>query len=179
MANSRTQVNINLIGKQPSALGQDFLKWSFNAGRIIIVLTELIALFALSYRFYIDRRIIDLHDQINRGKILVEAQGEKEEIYRNIQNRLANIKETEKVTKIKINIMNNILSSVSSGNFSSTNLTIDQSNIRFNGTAFSIFPINSFIEDLKRNPNVASISLDDISSTNQGIQFKIMIELDV
>ena len=176
MANS-PRVNINLIGKGKASFSQDFLRWTFNIGKIIIAATELVALLALGYRFYIDRKIIDLHDQIKREQLFVESQKTKEEIYRSIQARLANVKQTDEATNVKIGIMNNILQSVSTGNFTSTNLTIDRTNIRFDGIAFSIFPINSFIDQLKKNPAVTSISLDDIASTIRGIQFKITIEL--
>lgn len=176
MANS-PQVNIDLIGKPKTSVTQDFLKWTFNIGRIIIATTELIALGALAYRFYIDRQIIDLHDKIRRAQLFVEGQAPKEESYRSIHNRLTNIRLTEENTDIKIGIMNKILQSVALGNFSSSNLTIDLNNIRFTGTAFSVFPINTFIDDLKKNPDVNSISLDDITSTIMGVRFTLTIEL--
>lgn len=176
MANS-PQVNINLIGKPRVEFAHNFLKWTFNVGRVVIAATELVALAALGYRFYIDRKIIDLHDEIKRDQIFVESQASKEANYVSIENRLANIKRTEKSTKIKIDIMNEILSSISAGNFSSTDLTIDQLSIRLDGIAFSIYPVNAFIEELKKNPHVSSISLDDFSSTTDGIKFKISIEL--
>ena len=176
MANS-PRVNINLVGKGKASFSEDFLRWTFNIGKIIIATTELVALLALGYRFYIDRQIIDLHDQIKREQLFVESQKIKEENYRSIQTRLANVKQTDEATNVKIGIMNNILESVSTGNFTSTNLTIDSTNIKLDGIAFSIFPINSFIDQLKKNPAVTSISLDDIASTTRGIQFKISIEL--
>lgn len=170
-------VRINLTGKPREAIGQDFLKWSVNVGRIIIVLTELVAMAALLYRFTIDRKIIDLHDEIKKAELFVKAQSAKESDYRSIQNRLENIRITEGETRAKIKIMNSILESIAAGNFSSTNLTVNPNTININGVAFSVFPLNSFIESLKGNPNVTSISLDDVSSVAQGIQFKLTIEL--
>lgn len=178
MQNSR-EVKINLIGKPNVDFAARFVKWTFNGGRIIIAATELVVLLALAYRFYIDRKIIDLHDQIRNDQIFVARQKENEAKYMSIQNRLANIKRTEKNTDIKINIMTDILNSVAAGNFSSSNLTIDINTIRFEGTAFSIFAINSFIDQLKKNPNVSSISLDDFASGPDGIQFQITIELKI
>ena len=176
MQNSR-EVKINLIGKPNVDFASKFLKWTFNGGRIIIAGTELVVLIALGYRFYLDRKIIDLHDQIKNDQIFIENQKQNETNYVSIQNRLANIKETEKNTDIKITIMNSILNSVASGNFSSSDLSIDQNTVKFEGVAFSIFTINLFIEEMKKNPNVSSISLDDFSSGPDGIQFQITIEL--
>ena len=176
MANS-PQVKINLIGKPKQSLTQEFLKWAVNVGRIVIVVTELLALSALLYRFTVDRKIIDLHDKIKKAELFVKSQAAKEADYRSIQSRLENIKLTQAETKIKIDIMNDILKSISQGNFSSTNLTVNLNNININGIAFSIFPINNFIQVLKENPNVTSISLDEITGVSQGVQFKLNIEL--
>ena len=176
MANS-PHVKINLIGKPKISVSDSFFKWAVNVGRMVIITTELVALFALLYRFTIDRKIIDLHDQIKKAELFVKAQSTKEKDYRSIQERLKNIKETEADTQAKITIMSSILDSIASGNFSSTNLTISQSAIKINGIAFSIFPVNSFIENLKGNPNVVSISLDEVSGAARGVQFKLTIEL--
>lgn len=176
MANS-PQVNINLIGRPRVEFSTNFVKWTFNVGRIVIALTELVALAALGYRFYIDRTIIDLHDKIKKDQIFVESQASKEKNYISIQNRLSYIKKVKKDTDVKINIMNDILKYVNDGNFTSSTLTIDQNTISIAGNAFSIFSVNAFINQMKDNKNVSSISLDDFSSAASGIQFKITIEL--
>lgn len=170
-------VKINLIGKPKGSIAQDFFKWAVNVGRIIIVVTELIALGALAYRFSVDRKVIDLHDQIKKAELFVKSQQAKEADYRSIQTRLENIKQTKDETKIKIDLMNDVLAAISKGSFSSTNLTVNPNTININGIAFSIYPLNSFIEDLKQNPNITSISLDDVSSVSEGIQFKLTIEI--
>ncbi len=176
MANS-PHMKINLSGKPKEAITANFLKWSVNIGRIIIVFTELIAMSALIYRFTIDRKIIDLHDEIKKHELLVRAQSAKESDYRSIQNRLESIKITESETQAKIEIMNGILKSIAQGSFSSTNLTVSPNTIDINGVAVSIFPLNNFMDALKDNPNVTSINLNDLSSGDQGIQFKLTIEL--
>src|SRR3989344_1688125 len=176
MPNSQL-VNINLICKPKQAFRESFLKWAVNVGRVIIITTELIALSALLYRFTIDRKIIDLHDQIKRAEIFVKNQQAKENDYVSIQRRLENIKKTQAEAETKIALINDILASVSQGSFSSTNITVNQNSININGFAFSIFQLNNFIENLKGNPNITSISLDDVSSVNEGIQFKLRIEL--
>lgn len=176
MANS-PHVKINLIGKTKISVAENFLKWAVDIGRIIIITTELVALGALLYRFTVDRKIVDLHDQIKKAELFVKAQSAKEADYRGIQQRLLNIKNTQEDTDAKIAIMNKIINSISKGNFSSTNLTVSQSSISINGVAFSIFPLNNFIETIKEDPNVISISMDDVSSAAQGIQFRLNIEI--
>lgn len=177
MAKQSTSIQINLSGRPKKSFAQDFLKWATNIGRVIIVATELIALSALIFRFTIDRKIIDLHDQIKKAELFVRTQEAKEADYRSVQNRLQNIKLIEEETKTKIDIFNDVLASVARGNFQSTNLTVSRNIININGVAFSIFPINDFIETLKQNPNVEAISLGEVTSSNLGIQFKLDVEL--
>lgn len=176
MENSR-HVKINLIGKPDIPVTKSFLKWATNIGRIIIVVTELVALSALLYRFTVDRKIIDLHDQIKKAQLFVDAQAAKEADYRSIQTRLQSVDSIEKATKTKIGIMNNILDSINKGEFTSSNLSVTDNAIGINGAAVSIFALNNFIENLKQNTNVNSISLDDVSSSGQGVKFKLSIEL--
>lgn len=171
------KIRINLSGKPKESFSNLFFKWAVNSGRIIIVTTELLALGALLYRFTIDRKIIDLHDQIKIATASVKSQDKKEKDYRSIQERLKNIKQTNADTTTKIDIMNQVLKTVSSGDFSSTNIVLNESLISFNGTAFSIFPINNFVDELKQNPQIASISIDEINSGEKGISFKINIEI--
>ncbi len=176
MANS-PHVKINLVGKNKVSFSGDLLKWATNVGRIIIVVTELVVLGALAYRFTIDRKIIDLHDEIKKSELFVQAQAAKEKDYRSIQTRLESIQTIQQQTNNKIQIINQILDAINKGELSSTNLTVSENAVNVNGVAFSIFPLSDFINRLKENPNISSISLDDISSTSQGIQFKLSIEL--
>ena len=177
MAKNLSQIRINLSSKQEQSITGTLLSWAVNVGRIIIVGTELIALGALLYRFTIDRKIIDLHDRIRIEERFVKSQSKKEEQYRSLHARLENIKKTESETQSKITIMNSILKAVANGSFSTTNFVINQSTIALSGRAFSVFPVNSLIDIIKQNPNVSSISLDELTSSDNGVQFKLNIEL--
>ncbi len=177
MSQDAPLIKINLSGKPRETSTAVFFKWAINTGKIIIAITELLALSALAYRFTVDSKIIDLHDQIKKERIFVDSQKKKEDEYRAIQNRILSIKKTEDETKKKVAIMYTILQTISDGRFNSTNLLVNQNIITLTGTALSIFPINSFIDDMKQNQNVVSISIDDLSSVDNGIRFKINIEL--
>ena len=170
-------VGINLSSKAGTRIESVFFSWAVNAGKIIIILTELVALSALGYRFVVDRQIVDLHDQIKREKILLDGQKDKEQEYRNIQTRLTQVQTISFSTKSKIDIMNNILSAINNGNFSSTTLSLDQSEFTIEGYATSVFTINNFINAVKQYPEVTTISLDDIESSDKGIRFRLLIDL--
>lgn len=177
MPEETSKIKINLSGRPKDSFSSIFLKWAVNTGRIIIVATELVALGALFYRFTVDRKIIDLHDQIKREEIFVKSQAAKEKDYRSIQERLANIKNTDQESSTKIDIMNKILASVSSGEFGTSSFSLNENSISLSATSFSYFPINAFIEDLKQNKEISAISVDEITSGEKGIGFKLLIEL--
>lgn len=171
------KIKIDLSGKSREKISDIFLKWSINVGKIIIIGTELLALGAFSYRFYIDRKIIDLHDEISKEEILVKSQEKNEKQYRELQEKLASIKTITDETKTKISILQSILDGKKNTYFITKNLSINQDTIVIEGTAFSIFSINNFIEEVKKDPMVIAINLDEIESISEGVNFKLNIEL--
>ena len=178
MADKQThKITINLEKNARVELENVFIKWVINVGRMVILITELIALGALFYRFVIDRQIIDLHDLIKKEQLFVNAQAVQEKEYRSIQQRLDIIKLAKEETDLKLAIMNDILKASENGVFSASNLSINKNMISVDGNTASVFTINNFIETLKKYPEVNSIGIGEINSTSKGIIFKLNIEL--
>lgn len=171
------RMTINLSSKGKQTVGKVVYGWTIDAGRAIIVTIELIALVALGYRFIIDRRIVDLHDQMKIQEVFIAAQAADEKTYRSIQERLKNIKETTIETTAKVEIMREILGAISSGVFFSTNLSISDKSVIVEGGTFSVFTLNEFLNTLKSYPSVESISIDEITTSNDGIRFKSRIDI--
>lgn len=171
------KININLSSKGKETVGKVFYKWTINAGRAIIVGIELIALLALGYRFVMDRKVVDLSDQVKQQEAFVAAQANDEKTFKSIQERLLNIKDVDTQTSTKIDIMNEILQASGNGTFLSTNLSIDNQNISLNGNTFDIGTLNDFVNKIKKSPSVDSISIDELSTTDTGINFKVTIRL--
>lgn len=171
------KIKINLSGKNREKVSDVFVKWAINVGKVIIIGTELLALSSFSYRFYIDRKIIDLHDQIKQEELLVKSQSKNEKQYRELQEKLSNIKIITNETKSKVFILQSILDTTKNTYFTTQNISINNNSIVIEGTAFSIFSINNFIEEIKKDPMVISINLDQIDSVPEGVDFKLNIEL--
>ena len=174
---SSSKLNINLSSKGKATVGKVVYGWTIDAGRAIIVGIELIALIALGYRFVIDRQIVDIHDKIKTQEAYIAAQAEDEKTYRSIQARLKNIKSTNEETLAKVTIMNEILNAISAGTFFQTNLAINDLSISIDGNTFSIYTLTDFLNSLKSNPSVASISIDEINTAEDGVRFKSHIEI--
>lgn len=172
-----TKLNINLSSHGKQTVGKVMYGWTIDAGRAIIVGIELIALLALGYRFYIDRKIVDIHEQIKTQEVFIAAQAEDEKTYRSIQDRLKNIKETTEETSAKIQIMDEILKVITSGTLFSTNLSISENSIMVEGSTFSIYTLTEFLNLIKTFPTVLSISIDEVNTSDEGVRFKVRIEI--
>jgi hypothetical protein len=179
MAKDQPVIRINLTLRAQKTLQNAFFKWATQAGKLIIIFTELIALSALAYRFYIDRKIIDSKEEIQTEIAFIESQQDREAEFRNIQNRLAHIKSIDDKNQIRFQVVSKVTDAISRGVFSTDNLAINEKRIEFEGSSLSIFSIYNFIEDLKNDQNILAISLDEVTSTSQGIRFTLAIELAI
>lgn len=173
----KKSISINLSGKPKDSTTSVFYKWAIQTGRVIIIITELVALSALFYRFIIDRQIADLNDQIDRQVMYVRNQESSEKEFRAVQEKLATIKLIKTDTDAKIEVMNKVLDTANTGVFSTNNLNVNKNIISLDGVSSSIFPINNFVDELKTHPYITSISIDEITSTDTGVLFKLQIRL--
>lgn len=171
------KITINLNGREKTSSASIFYKWTIQIGRVVIVLTELIALGALGYRFFIDRQIADINDQISREVTFIKNQGAQETKFRVLQDKLNAIKLVSQDTNGKVDIMNKILDAERQGVFSIDSMTVNRNTVSINGSSSSIFALNNFTEELKQNPNVLNINIEDISSTENGLLFKLSVDL--
>lgn len=178
MDGAQQSISINLGKKKKPSVSNAFYVWAINGGKVLIILTELVALGALSYRFYIDRRIIDLHDEIKKQELFLSRTARDEATYRNLQDRLAYVKATTDESEAKVALMNTVSSEINKGTFLSTNLTVSTNAIVLSGIALSVVQLNTFIETLKEQEKVSAISLDEVRRSDEGINFKLTIVLE-
>lgn len=178
MMEKKTKISINLSSSKRVSVGNVFYKWAFQAGRAIVVLIELVALGALGYRFMIDGQIVDLYDEISREASLVQFQAEDENRFRSIQERLDSIKIINHETEGKIEITNDIISSINANEFTETDLTINQNVISLSGNALSVFTVENFTNKIQDYPQVNSIIIDEVNTSSSGIKFRLRITLN-
>jgi len=91
---------INLVKGKHKSFFDRFLAWALSAGRVIIIVTEIIALSAFLYRFSLDREIIDLRDNTKQEQKILELFKEQEKTFRNLQERLSCLKNRKKRLEI-------------------------------------------------------------------------------
>ncbi len=177
MQSEKFHLSVNLKQRPDEGLPNIFLKWAVNSGRIIIVVVELLTLSALGFRFFVDSKIVDLHDKIQKDQFFIERLTEKENSYRSIQKRLDIISTLENQNASKVGFLKQLTENLSSSDFSDTNLSISNDTIGISGKTYTVFTLNSLVDQLKSNPNVVSISIDNLNSVDQGLEFKLTTQL--
>lgn len=177
MQNDAYRLNINLGKKKENNVGGIFFKWAISRGRVIVIVVELFALGALGYRFFIDQQIVDLNDQIKKQQIFIEAQAQKEKQYRNLQSRINAIQTITSEAQTKVQFLESLLTIASGSALLSSSLSLTENTVSIDGQANSVFSLNSFIDAIKKNPSVSSISMEELSTLDQGVRFRITISL--
>lgn len=155
--------SINLAKKKEKNFVEKFLQWSLTIGRLLVIVTEVIALSAFLYRFVLDRQIIDLHDQIRQKQQIVKFLKPNEDKFRSIQTRLASssklASQGAKTTKIFTDILG-----FKPPDLTFNNLAVSVDLLRIEANVQTIGSLTQFVNSLKKYPQVSSISIDKIEN---------------
>lgn len=173
-------IRINL-GKPRHITVDIFFRWLIKTGRVIVVVTELVALVALLYRFILDRQIIDLHDQIRQEREFLKVRSKEEGGYRKIQAKLSSIETLPKdsfnqIEQIKFLI--DVMKSTRDLGLTDTHFTIGRNSLSVGGRSPSVFILNSYLDYLKHLDQVLAIILDEVANQQGSIRFRISVELN-
>lgn len=173
----QSSASINLIKTKTSVL-DDILKWALSVGRLLIILTELVAFITFVYRFSLDRTLIDLHGTIKQEQEIVASLKDKEAEYRNLQERLSDIKNVSingnRNSKILADVINETPNDITFNSFKIENNTAEiDTNIQ------SISSLTNFLTVLREYPQSSSVSIEriDNQSLTNSINVIIIIKL--
>ncbi len=155
--------SINLVKNKQIPLFDKFMNWALTAGRLIVIITEIVAVSAFIYRFSLDERLIDLHSSIKGKQALISLLKQDENKYRNLQDRIALasslLEKNAKTNKIVLDIVGLIPQGVKINN-----LTFNKDKIAINAAINSVSSLTDFINSLKDYPDIKSVSIDNIEN---------------
>jgi len=155
--------SINLLKNKQVPLFDKFMDWALTVGRLIVIVTEIVAIAAFIYRFSLDERLIDLHSAIKEKQTLISLLKQDEDKYRNLQDRIAlagSLSEKNvKNNKIVLDIIGLIPAGVSIDS-----LTFNKDKITINANTNSVSSLTDLINILKDYPDVRSVSIDNIEN---------------
>lgn len=155
-------LDLNLVKKRVSFTDK-FLSWALSAGRVIIILTEIVALSAFLYRFFLDRQLIDLHSKIKQEQAILSFSKTSEDKYRNLQDRLSVADRFSKLGQAEVKILKDLLSLVPPG-ATLNNITTSDTNIRIDASFAQVSQLGAFVDSLKSYPSVSGVSIDKIEN---------------
>ena len=157
------QPSINLVADRQISAFDRFINWALTIGRLIIIVTEVIAIAAFLYRFSLDEQLANLHSSIKQKQEIVSALRSDESKYRNLQDRIAiagifsdkgiktnkTIVDIENLIPIQINI---------------NSLVFNKDKISLGLDIASTSSLSDLINSLNNYPGRKSISIDNIEN---------------
>lgn len=165
---------INLLPNKGDRVINQFFVWVFAIGRLLIILTETLALTVFIYRFSLDMRISDLHDQMKQSSIIIQNFKPAEDKFRNLQSRLALSKKYSESNKDTLALTNRILA-LGQGNITFSNITITQKNVTISAKASSANKLSQFVSALKNDPDLTSISITKVEDKTTTAQTAVTL----
>lgn len=158
----RKSPSINLVKNSGSFL-DNFVNWALTAGRIVVILTEVIALGAFVYRFSLDRQLIDVHEKIKQEQSVVNYLKDNERIYRNLQNRLTLSANFSKQGVEKINVLGKIVS-FAPPNFTFNTITVQEDRVKIDANTATVNSLSQFVKSLRNYTKISTVIVDKIEN---------------
>ena len=163
--------SINLIKSTQVDFFAEFINWTVTIGRLLVIITELIALSAFLYRFSLDRQLIDLRSQIKQKQVIIASQKDNEVKYRDLQDRLSLASNFSLLSEERVKTLKDILG-LTPQNMKLKNLSLTKDVLNITANAQGISSLTIFVNSLKKYPNIDTLSLDSIEnkpSTNLAV----------
>lgn len=155
--------SINLLPQKGEGLVDQFLSWALTIGRLLIILTETLALGVFFYRFSLDMKITDLHDVIKNQRAIVEQFKNTEETARDLQARLAFAQKTDATSGIAPGVFADIVE-MGRGQVTFRNLVVSTNSVRIQVQSPSSSTLSLFVNKLKNYQQITSVSVDSIEN---------------
>jgi hypothetical protein len=167
--------SINLLGRKQTTADL-ILGWALTTGRLIIILTETIALSAFAYRFILDSQIIDLHGEIKQKQAIIDLSKDDEAKYRALQAKLITLTAIDNKSTEVTSTVGKIVG-LASGKVVLQTLTVQPNTIQISATTTTISLMNSFINAVKADPSVQGVNISQIENKPESGQITLRLEI--
>lgn len=155
--------DINLLPNKGEHFLTTFLDWSLTVGRLLIIFTETLALSVFLYRFSLDMKIVDLHDQIKQKSFIVKSFKSSEDKFRNLQSSLALAKKYDSLQDITPSITRDVIA-LGRGKVTFHNVLIQSDLIKIEAQARTSNALSAYVNSLKHYPGITAISIDKVEN---------------
>jgi len=153
--------SINLLPQQGESFLNQFLNWALTIGRLLVILTEIVALGTFLYRFSLDMQIVDLHDKIKSESFIVANFQSAETTFRDLQGRLKTAKQYTAIDGTITGIFSD-LTKMGKGKITFIDLTVATQSVKIVLQSPSPNELALFTDALKNDPSITSVSVDKV-----------------
>lgn len=160
---ARNSGSINLLPRDNEGLFTQFLNWALTIGRLLIILTETVALATFLYRFGLDRQLIDLHDKIKNESFIVQHFKDYEALYRSLQHRLVLTKQYDTQSGTTPKVFRDVIE-MGRGYITFKTIIVSDSYVKVEAQARSVNALGTFVDALKKYPGISSVSIDKVEN---------------
>ncbi len=164
--------NINLLGEKKRGFFEGLFYFFLNYLRYILVITQLVVIGVLMYRFMIDQTIIDLKDSIDQKKAIVKAVEPLISEAQKINYQVTQAQGIIQNQQAFAHQINYILSQFPQA-ATLTTFSIDSSKIDLNGVSTNPKDIQLFYSKLKADNRYSSVLLSNLKKDIGGYSFAI------
>lgn len=155
--------SVNLLGNRQGSIFDKFIDWALTIGRLVVIITEVIALSAFLYRFTLDRQLIDLHSKIKQEEAIVGYLKNREETYRNLQDRLSVASTFSDSGEKKVKLFNNIVTLAPTG-MTFNELILTENHVKIDANFQFVPSLTTFVNSLKNYSSIKSVSIEKIEN---------------
>ena len=156
--------SINLAKDKEISSFDKFIDWTLTIGRLVVIITEVIAIGAFIYRFSLDEKLVNLHSEIKKRQITISSLRNDENKFRNLQDRIALASSfSEKGIKTSQNITN--FAKLIPEQVKINNLSLNKNQVNTDVDVASISLLSDLISSLKNSNAIKSISIDNIENS--------------
>lgn len=174
----RIRRKINLLPNKGDTLINQFLSWALTVGRLLVIITETLALSVFIYRFSLDVKIIDLHDKIKTQSIIVENFQEGENTFRDLQTRLASANTYDATDDKSLKILKDILE-MGQNRVTFRNITVTSNSIELEVQSPSASTLSLFTRALKSYPEVNTLSIERVENQTSTATVTVSINAEL
>jgi hypothetical protein len=163
------------LAKGKSTLSDDLIRWALGFGRFLIIIVEIIAFSAFIYRFVLDRELVDLNDKIKGEQAIVASLKDRENEYRNLQERIAKIKNVSSTGNTKVELINDIIASTPE-QIEYGNILAEDDKLLLTINVSSVPELTRYINFLQEYEQIESAIITGIDNSS-GVSF-VKVDLD-
>lgn len=169
-------ITINLLKRHDISLFDSIFNWALSVGRLLIIITQFIALGAFLFRFVLDRQIIDLNDVIQDKQTVVKFLEKDEKTYRSLQKRLEVIGKYQDDASEQVEMLTGMVD-LARGKMELTSFSFTSTSVTIEGVTSSGSMLQQFISQLRTYPGIAAVSIDTIENLSEENRIRASISL--